>query len=81
MNQRDQKERLIQCVELTKKLQNLGFNSQLSGMKEFSKVTNDFIKNNEEFHGKIKFVEFPNIRLIVGLNRSKNIDCSVRIKQ
>lgn len=80
-NTRNQTERLQQCIELTKKLQNLGFGSHLSGMKEFSDKTNDFIKNDIEFHGKITFEEFPNIRLIVGLNRNKNNDCSVRIKR
>ena len=78
---RSQTERLQQCIELTKQLQNLGFVSELSGMKEFSNKTNDFIKNDVEFHGNIKFEEYPKIRLRVGLNRSKNNDCYVRIKK
>jgi hypothetical protein len=80
-NIRNQTEKLQQCIELTKQLQNLGFGSHLSGMKEFSNKTNDFIKNDIEFHGKILFEEYPKIRLIVGLNRNKNVDCSVRIKK
>ena len=81
MNERSVEERLKQCVELTRKIRSLGLNGSLSGSVEFSKISNEFIRNGVEYDGIIKFIEDPTIKLIVSLRRSKNVDCSIRIKR
>ena len=81
MNERTQEERLHQCISLTQQLRTYNLGSELSGMKIFSKATNEFIKNGTNYDDIIKFEEDPTIKLIVRLSRSRNVDCSVRIKR
>jgi hypothetical protein len=81
MNNRTTEERLNECITLKKKLRNLGFNEGHSGMKELSQIMNKFVKDSAQYHGTIKFIEEPNIRLVVSLNLMKGTDCSIRVKK
>lgn len=70
-------ERLQEILTLMKKLRDLGFVKGLSGMKEFSKETNKFVKNGLFYKGCINFVENPNLVLHLTLNPNSNESCSV----
>jgi len=81
MNNRTIEERLNECLTLKKKLRNLGFNEKYSGMKELSQIMNKFVKDSAQYHGTIKFIEEPNVRLVVSLNLMRDIECSIRVKK
>jgi hypothetical protein len=70
-------ERLQKVIKLTKKLKDLGFVKTLSGMKEFSKKTNKFVKDGLPYTGSVKFVENPEITLYLTLNSNSDEICSV----
>jgi len=74
-------ERLQQCITLKKQLYDHGFQDCMSGIKEFSRVINIFIKEEEEYYGTIRFEEDPRVRLVVVLTTDNKKDCSVRIRK
>ena len=80
MNIRSKAERLTEVITLIKKLRELGFKTTDSGMVEFKEVSNKFVQDGKRWDGKIKFVEHPNITLIITLSSKKTVDCSIRIK-
>lgn len=80
MNNRSAEERLKEVITLIKKLRDFGFSTESSGVIEFRKISNEFVKDGLRKEAKIKFEEYQNITLIVLLSSNKNVDCSITIK-
>ena len=81
MNERTTEDRLKEVITLIKKLKEVGFSTTSSGLVEFIKRSNKFVKDGIRWDGKIKFVEYLNITLVVTLCSKKTVECSVTIKQ
>lgn len=74
---KSQTERLQEVIKLTKKLRDLGFVKDLSGIKEFSQKTNKFVKDGLPYKGSVKFIENPEITLYLNLSPNSDEICSV----
>lgn len=79
MSLRSPSERLTEVITLIKKLDESGFNKELSGVKEFIKHANIFIKDGKRQDLVIQFTEDRKVELRVTLSSNKNVDCSVLI--
>lgn len=78
---RTKTERTTQVLRLLRKLEEVAeLHRGLSGIREFQKRGNEFIKTGERFEGKIKFSEIDGMSLIVVLSSNKNVECSISIK-
>ncbi len=73
-------ERAEEVMTLIKQLNDNGIYNYYSGMKEFIKNANEFIKSGKVYSETIKFEEEPKLKLIVNLTRNKKQECYVRIK-
>jgi len=49
--------RVKESIKLLKKIRDLGINSDNTGLKEFRKHLNEYIKNNEGWTGKVKIID------------------------
>lgn len=67
-------ERLQQSIKLMKMLKQLGVDLKIEGMKQFSKLLNEFVKENKIASGKI-FLKEENLFLHYKLTNKKGKDC------
>ena len=80
MNERTTEERVEQVITLIKKMRDFGFPKESTGMTELRKKCNEFIKTGKRWDGKIKFIEYNNITLVITLCSKKTVECSITIK-
>ena len=51
---RTKEERVSEILEIFKKLKGLGLNTQIDGIVDFKKITNEYIENGGSYNGSIK---------------------------
>jgi len=73
------KERFEEIKEIYKKLNDLGLNIDINGIKEFKVIANDFVKNSISASGKIKIPEIGR-ELIYILSTQSHIVSYVSLK-
>ena len=72
-------ERLTEIIEVIKKLNNLGLNDTIPGIKEFKTILKEFVQNGESSSGKIKLTTAKRI-IIYSLPKTKGRNININLK-
>ena len=72
-------ERLTEIIEVIKKLNNLGLNDTIPGIKEFKTILKEFVQNGESCSGKIKLTTAKRI-IIYSLPKTKGRNININLK-
>lgn len=78
-NLKSKEERVLQVLDIRKKLNNLGLSNQIDGINEFNNICKDYVNLGYSWSGKIKL--HGTKRILCGrLPMKKNIDCFIELK-
>tara|TARA_B100001093_G_scaffold322833_1_gene308043 strand:- start:2431 stop:2718 length:288 start_codon:yes stop_codon:yes gene_type:complete len=76
---KSREDRIIEVIEVIKKLRNLGLDNKFEGIKEFNKITREYIDDGESRQGKIKIVGSKRILEYI-LPKRKNTEITINLK-
>ena len=78
-NLKSKEERVIEVINIRKKLVSLGLSHQIDGINEFIDICKDYVNLGYSWSGKIKL--HGTKRILCGrLPMKKNIDCFIELK-
>ena len=72
-------DRVIEVIRVIKKLRNLGLDDKFEGIKEFNKITREYIDDGESRQGKIKLIGTKRILEYI-LPKRKNTEITINLK-
>jgi len=76
---KSKEDRVLQVLNIRKKLNNLGLSSQIDGIAKFNNICKDYVNLGYSWSGKIKL--HGTKRILCGrLPMKKNIDCFIELK-
>ena len=79
MNNKSKQDRLIEILEIRKKLNNLGLSEKVQGIKELFDIMSLYVKNGNPVTGKIKIIEAKRI-FIYNFPQKIGNKCSLTLK-
>jgi hypothetical protein len=72
-------ERLKECLQITKGLEEVGITREFAGRKELDARIQDYVKTGDPWAGKIEFPELNRIADVI-LARRKTNHCSLNLR-
>tara|TARA_B100001093_G_C26305459_1_gene791245 strand:- start:140 stop:427 length:288 start_codon:yes stop_codon:yes gene_type:complete len=76
---KSREDRVREIIEVIKKLRNLGLDNKFEGIKEFNKITREYIEDGESRQGKIKILGTKRILEYI-LPKRKNTEITINLK-